>query len=600
MNNGHWGLTLTDDALGTARIWAPDLNEISLQIQGRTLPMRKDGDGWFEVRVDGVTHGDTYGFRLPDGRHLPDPASRWQAHGADSASRIADSRSYSWQNPGWTGRPWHEAVIYELHVGTFTEAGTFRAAAERLETLADLGFTAIELMPIATFQGNRGWGYDGVLAYAPHPAYGTPGDLRHLIDTAHNAGMMVILDVVYNHLGVFGNVLEAYAPKFFSQGASPWGPAPDFSRPQTRSYFIENALYWLTDFRFDGLRFDASDLLVAEDQTWLVDDIADRVRNEIHDRIVHLVVEDARNIPSPLEAQNGRPASCRAAWNDDFHHAVHVLTTGETVGHYSDFADDPCNGLRTALAEGFIYQGQPRASKDGEPSGEPSGHLPPTCFVNFIQNHDQIGNRLKGDRLSALIDARTFKALTAMLYLSPHIPLTFMGEEFATRQSFFFFSDYPPETHEEALKARMKEADNFGGTLYDEDTLVPDPNAPGTFLASRIDWRILEEERSLSWQSFMKELLALRRERIWPMLADMPSARGFVVPAPDKVIAVNWELGGHVLELRCNLGSEPAEAPPTSGEVFFRLQAEQGDTALPPGATIFAATAGATKQDPSF
>jgi maltooligosyltrehalose trehalohydrolase len=378
-----------------------------------------------------------------------------------------------------------------------------------------------------------------------------------------------------------------------SAGGIPLGARSRLLRPQTRSYFIENALYWLTDFRFDGLRFDASDLLVADNQTWLVDNIADRVRNEIHDRIVHLVVEDARDVPGPLDPPDGRPASFRAAWNDDFHHAVHVLTTGETVGHYSDFADDPRGGLRTALAEGFIDQGQPRASKDGEPSGEPSGHLPPTCFVNFLQNHDQIGNRLKGDRLSALIDARTFKALTAMLYLSPHIPLTFMGEEFATPQSFFFFSDYPPETHEEALKARLTEANNFGGTLS-RSQCAPD------ILRSKIDWRIPEEERSLSWQSFMKELLALRRARIWPMLADLPSARSSILPAPENVIAVNWELGDHVLELRCNLGSEPAEATLTSGEVFFQLQVEHGETALPPGATIFAAPAGATKQDPSF
>lgn len=596
MDKGNWGLTLTGGALGTARIWAPQLDRISLRIKDRTLPMHKDGEGWFEVRVDQLSAGDAYDFVLPDGRQLPDPASRWQADDIASASRVADSRAYSWQNTGWTGRPWHEAVIYELHIGAFTAEGTFRAAAARLKALAELGFTAIELMPIAAFQGNRGWGYDGVLAYAPHPAYGTPDDLRFLIDSAHNAGMMVILDIVYNHLGVFGNVLEAYAPQFFSQGASPWGPAPDFSRQETRSYFIENALYWLTDFRFDGLRFDAADLLVAENHTWLVDEIADLVRDGIHDRIVHLVIEDARNISGPMEARGDGPPSCRAAWNDDFHHAAHVLTTGETVGHYRDFANDPCTGLRTALAEGFIYQGQPRASKDGEPSGEPSGHLPPTCFVNFIQNHDQIGNRLKGDRLSALIDARTFKALTALLYLSPHIPLTFMGEEFATGQSFFFFSDYPPETHEEALKARMQEADNFGGTLYAE-TPVPDPNALETFLDSKIQWRLLKEERSLSWQSFMKELLALRRSRIWPMLADLRQARGLVLPAADNVIAVNWQLGTHTLELRCNLGSETADAPPTTGDVFYRLLSEPGETALQPGATIFAAASEAMRQD---
>lgn len=598
MNKGTWGLTLADDAIATARIWAPDLDRLSLKLEDRTLPMEKNGDGWFEVRVDRLEAGDIYGFVLPDGRLLPDPASRWQADGIESVSRVVDSRIYSWQNPGWTGRPWHEAVIYELHVGTFTPEGTFRAAAAHLAALADLGFTAIELMPIATFKGKRGWGYDGVLAYAPHPAYGTPDDLRHLVDTAHSVGMMAILDVVYNHMGVHGNVLEDYAPQFFSSSASPWGPSPDFSRSETRNYFTENALSWLTDFRLDGLRFDASDLLVANHHAWLVDEIADLVEDRIAGRHVHLVVEDARNATGPLEPRGEKPPSCTAAWNDDFHHAVHVLTTGETVGYYRDFADDPCAGLRTALAEGFIYQGQPRPSKDSAPCGEPSGHLPPTCFIDFLQNHDQIGNRLKGDRLSTLIDAATFKALTALLYLSPHTPLTFMGEEFGARQSFFFFSDNPPETHEEACKARAKEADNFGGTLYDADTPVADPNALETFLASKIDWKQREEERSLTWQGFVKELLALRRAHIWPLLDNLSSAQGIALPAPDKVIAVNWQLDHHLLELRCNLGNKTVEAPPTSGDVFFRLEAEPGETALPRGAVILAAGPGATGQDP--
>lgn len=588
MHKRQWGLRLVKDTVARARLWAPDMERIRLQISDRMLDMEKGAEGWFEIEVDHIAAGDSYSFILPDGTSVPDPASQWQASSVDGPSRIVDHGAFRWKNDHWRGRPWHEAIFYELHVGTFTAEGTFAAAADRLDRIADLGFTAIELMPIVAFDGTRGWGYDGILNYAPLPAYGSPDDLKSLIDRAHGAGLMIVLDVVYNHLGLFGNTIERYAPQFFHPEGTPWGPAPDLSREETRSYFIDNALTWLSDFRFDGLRFDASDRLVAEGKPWLVDEISDLARERINDRTIHLVIEDVRNVPDPMEERQGRPPSCRAAWNDDLHHAIHVLTTGEASGHYRDFASEPANGLRMALAEGFIYQGQSRSSRDGEPSGKPSGHLPPTCFVNFLQNHDQIGNRLRGDRLSSLIDEEIFKALTVLLYLSPQIPLTFMGEEFKAQTPFLFFSDHAAEDRVEALKGRLAEARNFGATHADDLASVPDPNALDTFRASKIDWTAAATDEGLRWRDFTRDLLEIRRRRIWPLIADPGPYAGRILPAGEGVIAVDWQLAHHRLQLRCNLGRMNAEVPGLTGEEFYRLGAEPGETSWPPGAIAFA------------
>lgn len=589
MQKHQWGLRLVEDTVARARLWAPDMERIRLQISNRTLEMQKDAEGWFEIEVDHIAAGDSYSFILPDGSSVPDPASLRQVGTVDGPSQIVDHRTFRWINDHWRGRPWHEAIFYELHVGTFTEEGTFAAAAEKLEQIADAGFTAIELMPIAAFDGTRGWGYDGILNYAPLPAYGSPDDLKSLIDRAHGTGLMVFLDVVYNHLGLFGNTIERYAPQFFQAHGTPWGPAPDFSREETRSYFIDNALTWLSEYRFDGLRFDASDRLVADGKDWLVDEIADLAQDRISDRTIHLVIEDARNVPDPMEHRQGRPPTCRAAWNDDLHHAIHVLTTGEESGHYRDFASNAAAGIRTALAEGFIYQGQSRSSQDGEPSGKPSGHLPPTCFVNFLQNHDQIGNRLKGDRLSTLIDADIFKALTAMLYLSPQIPLTFMGEEFGSQAPFLFFSDHAAEDGQQALEGRLSEARNFGATRTDDLASVPDPNALESFRASKLDWENAESKDGLWWRDFTRELLEIRRRRIWPLIANPMPFSGKSLAAEDGVIAVDWHLGRHRLELRCNLGKTDALVPDITGETFFSRRVGPRATAWPPGGIAFAA-----------
>ena len=426
------------------RLWAPAAVAVELVLpgQGRRAPMRTVGQGWHELVTEAAA-GEAYRFVLPDGRRVADPASRCQAADADGPSLVVDPDSYRWHHDAWPGRPWREAVIYELHVGTFTPAGTFAGVAGRLPYLADLGVTAVELMPIADFVGARNWGYDGVLPFAPDRAYGTPDDLRALVDRAHGLGLMVLLDVVANHFGPAGNALPRYAPGFFTDRLrTPWGDAIDFREPIVREFWLHNALYWLEEYRLDGLRLDAVHAIVDPSETCILVELARRVRAEVP-REVHLVVENEHNHAALLRADPvlGRRLY-EAQWNDDLHHAAHALLTGERAGYYADFADGAAGRLRRALAEGFVYQGEPSACHGGEPRGEPSADLPPTAFVSFLQNHDQIGNRALGERLTALAPAAAVQAAQSLLLLCPQVSLLFMGEEWGTRAPFQFFCDF--------------------------------------------------------------------------------------------------------------------------------------------------------------
>jgi malto-oligosyltrehalose trehalohydrolase len=396
--------------------------------------MTQAADGWWELNVEGVGQGCLYRYRLDDGLEVPDPASRFQPKDCDGPSEVVDPRAYVWRAADWTGRPWQEAVIYELHVGTFTPEGTYGAAAGKLAALADLGITAIELMPVADFSGRWNWGYDGVLLYAPDSSYGTPDELKALIDAAHELGLMVLLDVVYNHFGPEGNYLSRYASSFFTdRHATPWGDAINFDtgveRRWVRDFFIQNALYWLEEFRFDGLRLDAVHSICDESGDHLLAELAREVRRGPGEgRHVHLILENDANEAHLLVPDDG--GGYDAQWNDDFHHAAHVLLTGETAGYYVDYADDPAAHLARTLTEGFAYQGQ-RSDYHGDPRGEPSGQLPPRAFVAFLQNHDQVGNRAYGERIHELCAAGPLRAATEILLLSPMPPLVFMGQEWA-------------------------------------------------------------------------------------------------------------------------------------------------------------------------
>ncbi|GAB5378218.1 MAG: malto-oligosyltrehalose trehalohydrolase [Acuticoccus sp.] len=559
-----WGPTLLGDGTVRFRLWAPDIDHLSLRTPAGDLAMNAAGQGWFELVTDAVPVGGGYGFVLPGGLMVPDPAARAQVGDVHGLSRLVDPAGYPFRTP-WQGRPWHEAVVYELHLGTFTSEGTFAAAAERLGHLADLGVTAVELMPVAQFAGRHGWGYDGVLLYAPHNAYGTPDDFKRFVDIAHGHGLMVLLDVVYNHFGPDGNYLGQYASAFFDAGRhTPWGSAIAFDKPHVRAFFIDNPLMWLTEYNLDGLRFDAIDHVRDESPEPILEEMARRIR-ETFDRPIHLCTEDERNIVALHPYEDGRPTRFTAEWNDDFHNMIHAIATGENEGYYADFAADRTVRLARALAEGFIFQGEPSKSHGGAPRGVPSAGQPPTAFVIFNQNHDQIGNRAFGERLIDLAEHDMVVMLTAMLLLSPQIPLLYMGEEWGETNPFSFFCDFDGELAGLVREGRRNEFakfDAFRASVSREE--IPDPNDPATFTASRIDWARPRSEAGATWLALYRRLLALRAAEVVPHLADAGADWGKVLRAEEGILAVRWRLGGGaVLEMTANLTAEdPAEMVP--------------------------------------
>jgi maltooligosyltrehalose trehalohydrolase len=528
-------------------LWAPDAKTVSLEVAGQETQLMRDAeDGWKEAVAPGGA-GLRYRFRIGD-IAFPDPASRLQQGGVHGWSvvtlpRIADP---------WRGRPWHETVLYECHPGLM---GGFCGIAERLPALAALGITAIELMPISAFSGARNWGYDGVLPYAPVENYGTPEDLRILIARAHQLDVSMFLDVVYNHFGPDGNYLSLYAKSFFREdSATPWGPAIDFRQPAVRRFFSDNARQWLFDYGFDGLRFDAVHAIA--DDGWL-DELAHELRSQAGDRHIHLVLENEDNIASHLRQ------GFDAQWNDDFHHAFHVLLTGETHSYYRDFANRPATLLARALSEGFIYQGQASANRQGEPRGEISADLPPSAFVSFLQNHDQTGNRAFGERLSVLADPAALKAAVALQLLAPQIPLIFMGEEIGSRAPFLYFTDHGQELAQAVREGRAREFAALADATRGRD--IPDPNAPASFTAS-------EPERDAPdrdvWLALYRELLTLRYRLIVPGLEGACALSAKTVG--DKAVVAQWRLGnGAILTLAVNLGAEVVAADLPSAAPFW-------------------------------
>jgi len=557
---GHHGPELLDDGTTRFRIWAPDAQNVSLIVVGaQTLPMTANEDGWYSIDAP-YGAGTLYRFLIDDELQVPDPASRAQAGDVHAPSLVVDTSSnYLWRNPSWLGRPWEETVLYEMHVGLY---GGFAAMEQHLADLAELGVTAIELMPIAEFPGDRNWGYDGVLPYAPEAAYGSPEELKHLIDTAHGLGLMVFLDVVYNHFGPDGNYLGRYAKHFFRHDQqTPWGDGIDFRRREVRDFFIDNTLMWLLDYRFDGLRFDA--VHAIPDRSFLTE-LAERVHASVEPgRHVHLVLENEDNRASLLTA------GFTAQWNDDGHNVLHALLTDESQGYYADYHQDATTKLARFLGEGFIYQGQ--NNRRGEARGEPSGHLPPTSFVLFLQNHDQTGNRAFGERLVSLADADALRAATAVLLLSPMVPLLFMGEEWGARQPFLFFTSHHGELADAVREGRRNEFAEFA-EFADEATRerIPDPNAVSTFENSRPDFSARQEPGHAEWYALYRELLSIRHREIVPRLQGARFLESRVLA--QAAVLSRWQLGdGSRLRLELNLGTQAAPLPTasTSGELLF-------------------------------
>jgi maltooligosyltrehalose trehalohydrolase len=532
------GATYLGNDRARFRLWAPAQEKVEIELNaGATFPMTRQDDGWFEAEID-CAPGDAYFYMLGTGEKVPDPASRAQADDVHGPSLVVDPAAFEWRQTKWRGRPWHEAVLYELHPGSF---GGFAGLRAELNRLADLGVTAIELMPVADFFGKHNWGYDGVLPFAPDHAYGTPDELRTLIDEAHERGLMVFLDVVYNHFGPEGNYLGLYAPQFFRDDIqTPWGAAIDFRRPQVRQFFIENALYWLQEYRFDGLRLDAVHAIT--DDTFL-GELASMVRRTIgNDRQIHLVLENDHNDAELL--RHGYDAQ----WNDDAHHVLHVLLTGEHDGYYSDYAANAAEKLARSLSSGFVYQGEPSPYRKGATRGTPTGELAPTAFVLFLQNHDQIGNRPLGDRLTTLADPQALHAAVALQLLSPSIPLLFMGEEDASRTPFQFFTDYTGDLATAVRDGRRREFAGFKG--FDGKD-IPDPNDVKTFENSRFKPKPESEE-------FYRKLLQARQKLIVPRLQGARSIEAAAIgPAAIKA---SWRMGdGAVLTILTNLGRDPCD-----------------------------------------
>ncbi|MDZ5458421.1 malto-oligosyltrehalose trehalohydrolase [Azohydromonas lata] len=591
-----FGAELLDDGGGVRfRLWAPDVQALRLQLEGagrgRLLPMHALDEGWHEITVQEAGAGTRYRFMLPDGMSVPDPASRFNPEDVHGPSEVVDPGGYRWNDSGWRGRPWHEAVLYELHVGTFTEAGTYAAAMARLPELVALGITAVELMPLADFPGTRGWGYDGVLPFAPDARYGRPEELKRFVDEAHRLGLMVFLDVVYNHFGPEGNYLHAYCKAFFNAAhQTPWGAAINFDGAHSgnvRQFFIANALYWIEEYHFDGLRLDAVHAIADDSPTHIAVDIARALRaGPGRFRPVHVVLENDANAARLLaRGEDGTPGGAVAQWNDDFHHAAHVLATGQRDGYYADYAADPVNTLGRCLAEGFAYQGDPSPFREGEPRGEPSAQLPSPAFVSFLQNHDQIGNRAFGERLSDLAPAARLDALYACLLLSPHVPMLFMGEELAATAPFLYFCDFGPELAAAVSKGRREEFGRFDAFQSEAARAgIPDPNAEATFTVCRPNWAEREIEPHSRRLALIQHLLELRRQWITPRLAGM--AAGGKHRVEGGLLQVVWWLGeGATLRLAANFGEAPQPRPPLAGHIVFELHAEDAQL-LPDGVIV--------------
>ncbi len=550
-----FGAQMVEDGLTRFTLWAPSARRVDVEVEGLpSITMIAAEDGCLTAEL-ACGHGARYRYRIFDegderGSVVPDPAARAQAGDIDGPSVVIDPSRYPWKTADWQGRPWHETVLYELHVGTL---GGFKGVRQQLPYLAELGITAIELMPVAEFPGARNWGYDGVLPYAVEASYGSPDEMKALIDEAHAYGLMVFLDVVYNHFGPDGNYLANYAGAFFREDlVTPWGPSIDFRQPLVRRYFIDNAMMWLEEYRLDGLRFDA--VHAISEQDFLVE-MAETVRARIApDRHVHLVLENEGNTASLLNQQQ-----FTAQWNDDWHNVLHVLLTGEQEGYYSDFVDNATPRLARCLSEGFIFQGE--HSRHGHSRGEPSSHLPPTAFVAFLQNHDQTGNRALGERLSLLADPESLAAAQVLLLLSPMIPLLFMGEEWGSTRPFLFFTEHNEELAQAVREGRRAEFADFSAFLDEKSReQIPDPNALTTFEASIPDFAARETPPFANCLARYRTLLKLRHQHVVPRLPGAAALDTKVIG--DKAVLARWQMNDHShLVIALNLGQQPVATP---------------------------------------
>ncbi len=539
------------------RVWAPQADTLEVRLVSpveRVLPLTKGKDGYFYGIGDHVAPGSRYFYRLDGGKERPDPASRFQPQGVHGPSQVI-SVDFPWTDQGWSGLSLANYVIYELHVGAFTPAGTFDAVIDQLDGLQELGITAVELMPVAQFPGTRNWGYDGVFPYAAQNSYGGPEGLQRLVDACHHRGLAVVLDVVYNHLGPEGNYLWDYGYYFTDRCRTPWGEAVNFDGPysdEVRRFFMENALYWISECHVDALRLDGLHAIFDNSPQPFLAELARAVQAEAErlNRRVYLMAESDRNDSRLIRAPEVGGYGLDAHWNEDFHHALHVLLTGERQGYYQDFGQ--LSQLAKAYREDFVYSGQYSPYRQRR-HGSASLDLPPHRFIVFAQNHDQVGNRLQGERLSRLLSFEALKLAAGAVILSPFIPLLFMGEEYGETAPFhYFISHLDPALVEAVRRGRREE---FAAFAWQAES--PDPQSEETFRHAKLDHDLKEQGNHPVLWEFYRELLRVRRQvRAW--LDSTPNDRAVYQDEPQKVLWIRVGGDGQETALGMNLSDRPA------------------------------------------
>jgi maltooligosyltrehalose trehalohydrolase len=596
-----FGATLLREGGTRFRLWAPSSPVVDLELQIRQdlalCRMDRVDGGWHELVVAEAGAGTQYRFRVlaTDARSLwvPDPASR---HNSDvhGKSTVVDPQSYAWANQNWRGRAWADLVLYELHVGTFTPQGTFTAAVEQLPDLAALGITALQLMPVAAFPGNRNWGYDGVLPFAPAAVYGSPDDLKSLVDAAHSLGLVVLLDVVYNHFGPEGNYLYAYCPEFFNSAhQTPWGAAVNFDTEGSRTvrdFFVHNALFWVEEYQFDGLRLDAVHAMRDTSESHIVCEISAALRfGPGQSRPVHVALENNANQARYLmRNSSGEPKYATAQWDDDVHHALHVVTTGEIDGYYADYSAEPVHRLGRSLADGFAYQGEYSAYRR-KARGEPSGELPPSAFVSFLQNHDMVGNRAFGGRIHEIADPHLQPTAYVCLLLCPQVPMLFMGEEFAASTPFLYFCDFGKDLAQSVSDGRRREFSRFAAFATESQrALIPDPSAASSFSHSQLRWAERDQPVHRERMALIGELLVLRRQYLAPLLGRITHGGEFA--AEGRLLRVQWWLDdGSLWQVLAYFGSAAiCTRAQLQGDVIYSSRVQElsaGQSRFEPGAS---------------
>jgi len=558
------------------RIWAPQLEQLDVQVRNERLPMSRHAEH-FEADV-AAAPGDDYAFAVGD-RMFPDPRSRWQPRGVHAASRV-DTAGFAWSDSAWRGSTLSGAVLYELHVGTFSEAGTFAGVESKLDHLQRLGVTAVELMPVAEFAGERGWGYDGVDLYAAHHAYGGPEGLRHLIDACHQREIAVVLDVVYNHLGPDGNYLPVFGPYFTDRYRTPWGDALNLDGPGSdgvRAFLLDNACGWLEDFHIDGLRLDAAHAIVDTSAVHILEELAQRVRalEAATGRALWLIAESDLNDPRIVRSAATGGFGMDAQWSDDYHHSLHALLTGERTGYYADFGT--VADVATALQHAYVYAGRYSAYR-GRRHGRPATGLAGSKFLAYFQNHDQVGNRAQGERSAQLLEPAQLKIAAALVLCSPFVPMLFAGEEWGATTPFQYFTDHSdPALARAVTDGRRREFESFGWSPDD----VPDPQDPQTFARSKLDWsqpRSSPHDELLEWH---RSLIRLRRQT--PYLSDGRMDRVQITFAEDPAHLV---MRRGAVTVACNFSDQGIEVAAPGGDIILAslpdVRARGSSTSLPP------------------